>query len=157
MKVRMISFLFKVMILMFGSVGAAQADNGFSEDTIVGTWAINGPGFFISSAPPPFTGGAPANGIARFVFNEDGTCDAQFITNFDGTVVVSTPIISCNFFVTPDGFGQFTAFNSSPLSPFTVNFIIVNKDEIFGILEGTTIAQFTFKRQDSGDDDDDDD
>ncbi len=129
----------------------ADDDDGFSAESIAGTWLYSSRGSF--GAGGPFPAGTPISGTGRFIFNEDGTCGAETLTNFGGNTSAGAgpDLISCNFTVNADGTGQFVGVTSSPFSPNVLDFVIASDNEIFAILEGVLVNRFKLKRQDDDD------
>jgi hypothetical protein len=131
-----------VLVGLTSFVPSAQADGGFSNQTLRGAWG------FSSSAtvlPPAAASATPAVVVGLMTFNGNGGC--SIIETFNaGGFSSSQASTSCSYTVNPDGTGTLLA--QSPSGPTPLSFVIVDgNQELRFIRTDVAVASGVARRQ----------
>lgn len=128
--------------------GAAQAEPGFTLESVKGSWGFTTPGSI---------GGVPVSAVGRSVFDGAGACNTKLTLNFGGTLVPLTtkdPGGQCSYTVDRDGLGAVDIRFVDPdgnLSDFLVSFVIIDERKEYRFItsdaQGQTVGYGVSKRQ----------
>lgn len=125
---------------------AAHAHDGFTRQTIAGTWVFAADGEIV-------TAGTPITLVGLSTFKENGTCTLALMINVGGPSWPSTSA-TCTFTVQSDGTGALDAtfLPSGPVSfpPLPLSFVIVDRTEMRAIRTDGVVASGVFRRQTRG-------
>ncbi len=116
-------------LIALGLVGlgaVAQADEGFTTESVAGRWAFSADGTVVPPAVPSAT---PVALVGIATFEEDGQCSLTDFLNIGGTSFTSSSI-TCTLIVNSDGTGSIEADFGGPFSPEVLALVIVDEDEI---------------------------
>ncbi len=137
---------------LLGTAAVAQADGGFTAESLAGTWAFTADGTIVPPAVPSAT---PVALVGIATFEENGQCSLTDFLNIGGTSFTTTSI-TCTLTVNADGTGTLEADFGGLFSPEVLNIVAVNKDELLVVRTDAIVARGSFKRQAHDEDDDSD-
>ncbi|MDH3599187.1 MAG: hypothetical protein OEU26_06050 [Candidatus Tectomicrobia bacterium] len=139
------------LVLMLGvllATGPVQAGDGFTLESVQGTWGFTTPGSI---------GGVPVSAVGRTVFDGAGGCETTATLNLGGTLIPLTsaaPGGQCAYTVNLNGAGAVKVTFIDPSenpSDFRVSFVIIDKETEYRFITsdsaGQTVGVGVAKRQ----------
>jgi hypothetical protein len=131
-----------VLAAIGGYIPSAQADGGFSNRSMAGSWGFSSIATVVPPATPAQT---PAAAVGIMTFDGLGGCSISETFNAGGFSGSQTST-SCSYSVNPDGSGTLSA--QTPGGPVAVSFVLVaDKSEFRLIRTDLIVARGVAKRQ----------
>jgi hypothetical protein len=122
------------LVGLTGYVSTAQADGGYSNRSMAGTWGFSS---IATVVPPAVPAQTPAAAVGIMSFDGRGGCTISETFNAGGFSGSQTST-SCSYSVNPDGSGTLSA--QTPGGPAAVSFVLVDDQKEFRLIRTDLIV-----------------